>query len=96
MRVADMKCRITFVERKATVRGIITEVASKHDLSSQELLSKNRKRKMAWARHEAFSRLYQEKKMSLLSIARVFDLDHTSVLFGIRAHHSRKAQGKVS
>jgi hypothetical protein len=33
--------------------------------------------------------------MSLPAIARIWDMDHTSILYGIWAHRKRKIEGKV-
>jgi chromosomal replication initiation ATPase DnaA len=95
MNVADIKSRITLSEPRPTARGIIKEVAKKHDLEPYDVLGKDKCRHMAWARHEAFSRLYIETRMSLTAIGRMFNLDHTSVLYGIWAHRKRKIEGKV-
>ena len=96
MNVADIKSRITLSEPRLTARGIIKEVAQKHDLEPYDVLGKDKCRHMAWARHEAFDRIRKETHMSLPAIARIFDMDHTSVLYGIWAHRKRKEQGKVN
>ena len=96
MNVADIQPRITLSEPRPTARGIIKEVAQKHDLEPYDVLGKDKCRHMAWARHEAFNRLYIETRMSLPAIGRMFNLDHTSVLYGIWAHRKRKSEGKVT
>jgi len=95
MNVADMQPRITLSDPRPNSRSIIKEVAQKHDLMMRDILSKSRKRHIAWPRHEAFDRLRKETKMSLPAIARIWDMDHTSILYGIWAHRQRKEQGKV-
>jgi chromosomal replication initiation ATPase DnaA len=95
MRVADIKPRITLRVSPRSASAIIKEVADKHDLTVDQMMQRNRKRRLAWARHEAFDRLYREKKASLPIIADMFGFDHTSVLYGIWAHRKRKMQGKV-
>ena len=95
MNVADMQPRITLSEPQPNSRAIIKEVALKHDLMFSDILSKSRKRQIAWPRHEAFERLYRETKMSLPAIARIWDMDHTSILYGIWAHRKRKTEGKI-
>ena len=78
MNVADMQPRITLSDSRPNSRAIIKQVAHKHGLMMHEILSKNRKRHIAWPRHEAFDRLYRETNMSLPAIARIWDMDHTS------------------
>lgn len=96
MNVADIKPRITLSEPSRTICGIIKEVADKHDLTIKEMMEKNRKRRVAWARQEAFARLYIETRSSLPVIGERFGMDHTTVLYGIWAHRKRKAEGKVN
>jgi len=95
MNVADMQPRITLSDPRPNSRSIIKEVAQKHDLMMRDILSKSRKRHIAWPRHEAFDRLRKETNMSLPAIARIWDMDHTTILYGIWAHRQRKEQGKV-
>ena len=95
MNVADIKPRITLSEPRPNARAIIKDVANKHDLMVKDILRKDRHRRVAWPRHEAFERLYRETQMSLPAIANIFDMDHTSVLYGIWAHRKRKMEGKV-
>jgi chromosomal replication initiation ATPase DnaA len=91
MNVADIQSRITLSEPRPSARAIIHAVAQKHELTTHDLIGKDKCRHMAWARHEAFDRLYRkETHMSLPAIARMFDMDHTSVLYGIWAHRKRK------
>ena len=96
VRVANLKPRITLSEPKNTPRAIIRSVAQKHDLTMDEMFSTSRRRPIAWARQEAFDRLYRETRLSLPAIARLFDKDHTTVLYGIWEYRKRKAAGKVA
>ena len=96
MNVADIQSRITLSEPRPSARAIIHAVAQKHELTTHDLIGKDKCRHMAWARHEAFDRIRKETHMSLQAIARIFDMDHTSVLYGIWAHRKRKEQGKVT
>jgi chromosomal replication initiation ATPase DnaA len=95
MRVAEMKPRITLREPSRTTHAIICEVAVKHNLTFDQIVSKSRRRPIAWARQEAFDRLYRETRASLPFIAEIFKMDHTTILYGIFAHRERKQQGKV-
>ena len=95
MNVADIKPRITLSYTRPTARAIIKDVAHKHNLMVMDILRKDRHRRVAWPRHEAFERIYRETHMSLPAIANIFDMDHTSILYGIWAHRKRKMEGKV-
>lgn len=95
MGVADMKPRITLREPKDKIYGIISEVAEKHGLTVEQMMNPCRKRRFSWPRHEAFDRIYKETRESLPTIAERFNMDHTSVFYGICAHRRRQAQGKV-
>jgi chromosomal replication initiation ATPase DnaA len=90
-----MKPRITLRESKDRINAILTDVAEKHGLTVEQLMRPCRKRRFSWPRHEAFDRIYRETRESLPTIAERFDMDHTSVLYGICAHRRRQAQGKV-
>lgn len=96
MRVADIKPRITLSEPRSTADSIIKDVAQKHNMTVSQLMTRCRRRRFAWARHEAFNRLYLETRLSLPSIAQMFDMHHTSVLWGIWAHRKRTAEKELN
>ena len=74
---------------------IIREVAKAYGLGPRTLRSRNRKRKFAWPRQEAYWRLRQElvpgsnRQRSLPEIASLFGRDHTTILHGIKKHQER-------
>jgi chromosomal replication initiator protein len=82
------------IRHPATV--IIQEVARRHDLTVEELLSNSRERHIAWPRQEAMWEMRQRTKMSLPQIARRLGLkDHTTIHHGIKRHEARMAEGQV-
>jgi chromosomal replication initiation ATPase DnaA len=95
MRVAELKPRFTLSEPLPNARVIIRDVAQKHDIKIDEMLGKSRLRFVAWARQEAYDRVYRETLLSLPAIGRIFKKDHTTILHGIWAHRKRKAEGKL-
>jgi chromosomal replication initiation ATPase DnaA len=95
MRVAHIKPRITLSEPRSTTDSIIKDVAQRHNMTVEQLMTRCRRRSFSWARHEAFNRLYHETRLSLPSIAEMFDMHHTTVLHGIWSYRKRKAEGKV-
>lgn len=70
----------------ATWKDITREVANRHGLTWSEIMGPSRHRQMAWARHEAWSLIWAQGRLSLPQIGRRFDRDHTTVLSGIRRH----------
>jgi chromosomal replication initiation ATPase DnaA len=96
MKVADIKSRITLQVSRHISTAIIKEVAKKHNLTVDQMMQRSRKRPVAWARQEAFDRLYLETKASLPTIAFLFGMDHTTVLHGIWAHRKRKIEEETN
>lgn len=72
-------------------RAIIAEVAARHELTLEQLLSDTRKRHISWPRQEAMYEVAKRRTwMSLPDIGRVFGgKDHTTILHGIREHCKR-------
>ena len=96
MKVAHMKTRFRLSEPRCTVSAIVRQVAEQHDISADDIYSNSRRRHLAWARHEVWNRIYRETNLSLMAIADRFEVDHTSVLYGIWAHRKRQEQGKIT
>jgi hypothetical protein len=73
---------------------ILEHVMSKHNVSLDELRSEERVQRIAHARQEAFFLLRRDLNLSLNQIGRIFGgRDHSTILFGIKAHLRRKADG---
>lgn len=70
-------------------QSILREVAAKHGFTVPEMLSARQDRKLAAARQEAMWRMSKETTMSLPAIGRRLGRDHSTVLYGIRAHERR-------
>jgi hypothetical protein len=82
--------------RKApiTMREIVREVARKHGVSVNDIVSERRPRAVVLARHEAMWRCKQETTCSLPQIGRAIGgRDHTTVLHGVRMHQERMSEG---
>ena len=94
MRVADLKPRITLTITKQTPQQIIKQVADNYCLTTDEILGTSRKQYIAWARQDAFDRLYRETTLSLPGIGRLFKKHHSTVLYGIWEHRKRVVEGK--
>lgn len=65
---------------------ILAEVAQKHGVTTYQLMGRQRGKRIAHARHEAWWRASRETGMSLSQIALACRMHHTSVMYGVRAH----------
>lgn len=71
--------------RKKMAREIIQNMARKHGLSIEAILSHRRQKHIVAARHEAIYLISEETDMSLPQIGRIMgDRDHTTILHAIR------------
>jgi chromosomal replication initiation ATPase DnaA len=61
---------------------IIEEVAAAHGLTSEQIMGTRRHGALARARQEAYYRCVMETNYSYPKIARVFDRDHTTIMYG--------------
>lgn len=78
--------------RRKTARKIIFATCEANELSVTELMGKERTRRVAWARQDCWREIYANTRMSLPEIGRMFDRDHTTVLFGIRRSEQRRRE----
>lgn len=76
--------------REPTIGEIIASVANKYGLTVMELKGDRRSRRVSIPRQEIMYRAYTETGASLPTIGRSLgDRDHTTVLYGVRAHEAR-------
>lgn len=72
------------------LKAIIREVAAKHRVTYEGLVSNRRARWLAWPRQEAYRRCYVETSASLPEIGRAFGgRNHTTIIVGIRNYEAR-------
>jgi hypothetical protein len=80
-----------------TARGIARQVADKHKVGVNEILSRRRSHYIVLARQETYWRVRNETTLSLPQIGRFLGgKDHTSVLWGIRQYEKKLKAGRVS
>lgn len=78
-----------------SMKTIREEVADKYGIDPALLMEPGRRRHIAWPRQEFMWRCRQVKwsdgsqRYSLPQIAAFLGMDHTSILHGVRAHHTR-------
>ncbi len=68
----------------ARARKIVAEVAEKHGLTVDQLISYARSKHLVLARQELYWRLHAETTWSIKRIGDFLERDHTTVLHGIR------------
>jgi chromosomal replication initiation ATPase DnaA len=67
-------------------------VAERNGMTLEDLRGSSRQRELAYARHEAFALTYATGRFSTTTIGQFYgDRDHTTVMWGIRAHEDRSA-----
>lgn len=70
---------------------VLADICARYQVSEKHLLSQDRSRWIAWPRQALMSALY-ENGWSLPQIGRKLGRrDHTTVLYGVRAHRQREA-----
>lgn len=80
---------------RLSMADIAKDVAGYHGMSVPELLTKTSRRHVSHPRHEFMWRAYKLPHISLPQIASFLGMkDHTSVLYGVRAHHKRELQAR--
>lgn len=71
-------------------RAVIMEVAQRHGLTFNQIMSPRRIRALAWPRQEAMYEVRIRRQLSWHTIARVFGgLDHSTVIHGYQVHQAR-------
>ncbi len=84
------------MERYKTAKTILDEVIKSHRVSKAMLTGRQRGRKIAEARHEAYFRLYNECGLSQPQIAKMMGRsDHSSVCHGIKKHEERQKKNDI-
>ena len=74
-----------------TMASIAAEVTEKHGFTLAMLRSPYQYRTIAHARQEAMARMVEAGRWSTTQIGRFLNWDHTTVIYGARAHRQREA-----
>lgn len=75
---------------RRSMRDIAGEICARYDLSLADLTGPSRLRKLAWPRQHFMAVASEQDHLSLPMIgAFLGGRDHTTVLFGVRAHAKR-------
>ena len=86
----------TMANPKAQVARIKRETAEKHGVTVAKIDGPRRSEKIVHARQEAMWRAKNETNLSFPSLGKLFDRDHTTVMWGIRQHEARMAGTSIS
>jgi len=76
-------------QQPLSMRRIALDVALKYELSFEELIGPKRHQRQARPRQEAMFKM-KELGHSHSEIGRFFGRDHTTVMYGVRAHEARQ------
>jgi hypothetical protein len=102
--IEALQTRITELEAALKIGGvgqfraqkIAIAVARKHGLKFSDLRGPSRERHVVAARHEAIKTIRREcNNLSLPAIGRIFNRDHTTVLYVVRGGKGWKRNGKL-
>ena len=74
-------CSLPDTLRIETAQRIMDDVCAKQNVTMGDLLGKRRDKSVIAARHEAVRRVWNETRLSALVIARLFNSDHTTIMF---------------
>lgn len=74
-----------FFHRKQPIREIIAECVEKFGVPWEKMRSRTRSRTIVNAKHQTIHTLHEARPdLSLPAIGRIFEMEHTSILFAIR------------
>lgn len=79
-------------------KPILKEVAEEYGISVMEIISRRRAPQTVLARHAAVWRIRNETPLSLTEIGVRLNLDHSTVIYGVKKHEQRlaEAQGRAA
>ena len=86
----------TMANPQAQGARIKRETAEKHGVTAVDIDGPRRSVKIVRARHEAMWRAHRETSLTLTPLAKLFNRDHTTFLWGIRQHEARMAGTSIS
>lgn len=79
--------------REIPIHSIIAEVCAKHRITWGQLVSNRRSPTYSWPRQEVYWRAHKETALSYPEIGAALGRDHTTVIYGVKAHERRVAGG---
>ena len=72
------------------VSNLVDKVCEKYKISKHDVFSKSRTSEVVRARSIVYNLLYEHYNVSVSSIGRVFNQDHTTVLYSLKSKHKKK------
>lgn len=85
---------VTAESRRERMRAILAEVADKHGVTPEAIQGRSCAREVSNARQEAMHRLYDLGWLSTPHIGRFLNRDHSTVVYGLKAHEARIAASR--
>lgn len=80
---------------QTTAKSLVKKVCLKHSVTDDQLFSKDRRAFIAYPRQELMYRLRRDRGMTYHQIGKFMGLDHSTVIYGIRAYQARQFGIKV-
>ena len=74
---------------RETARKMVERVAEKHGLGAKALFVRSTRRAIVYPRQQAMYAIRQRLGWSYPRIARLFGMDHTTVIYGVRQYEKR-------
>lgn len=90
--VKAMPARVEVGTPRSRLMSVVDQVADRHGITREQLMSRSHCRRYARPRQEAYWILRRETGLSFPVIGRLFERDHTTILFGYRAYEARLAE----
>lgn len=72
------------------IKSLITFIAARHGVGPAGMLGRQQRRELTAARQEAMAVLAEQMGLSLPAIGKLFNRDHSTVLYSIRQHNKRR------
>jgi hypothetical protein len=94
--VTEMDCerqaQQLHLDRPAIIRRVIREVCDETGYTPEDLFGDQRYVPLVRARQAAYARVFDEAKIGLSHIGRIFgNRDHTTILWGIKQHKAKQS-----
>lgn len=76
---------------RAQILAMVEGVAARHGITLADIMGRSREYRFAHPRQEAYWTVHKNTPLSYPAIGRLFNRDHTTIIYGITAHEKRMA-----
>lgn len=81
---------------KRGLAGLVRGLARQHFASLDEVCGRSREARIVRARHAVWRALHQDPGFPAIGVARLFNVDHTSVLYALGTLTKCRAMGRAA